>query len=133
MGVAPPSVALPIERCPDMRSRIAAPSVAAVASAILVLGVLGTSAPPASADPGIGGHGYLARITRASYGVPHITAADFGSLGFGEGYVQAQDNICVIADKIVTVNGQRARYFGASGPADPNIASDLFFQQAKDD
>ena len=30
---------------------------------------------------------YSAEIRRASHGVPHITAKDMGSLGFGEGYV----------------------------------------------
>jgi acyl-homoserine-lactone acylase len=108
-------------------------AVAVTASAMLAAGALAASALPASAATVGGRHEYIARITRASYGVPHISAADFGSLGFGEGYVQAEDNICLIAEKVVTVNAERARYFGASGPSDPNVASDFFYQKAKDD
>jgi acyl-homoserine-lactone acylase len=113
------------------RSPLRAATVAA--TAVLAAAGLATSASPASAGDVHGGHRYTARITRASYGVPHITAADFGSLGFGTGYVQAEDNICVIAEKVVTVNAQRSRYFGVTGAADANVRSDLFYQKAKDD
>ncbi|MFF5219444.1 acylase [Micromonospora sp. NPDC000442] len=76
------------------------------------------------------GGGYSALIERASYGVPHITARDFASLGYGVGYVQAEDNICLIAESVVTVNAQRSRFFGADTD---NVASDLFHQKAIDD
>ncbi|WBB47419.1 acylase [Verrucosispora sp. WMMA2044] len=76
------------------------------------------------------GGGYSALIQRASYGVPHITARDFASLGYGVGYAQAEDNICLIAEQMVTVNGQRSRWFGADTD---NVASDLFHQKAIDD
>ncbi|HEX6684561.1 MAG TPA: acylase [Candidatus Limnocylindrales bacterium] len=84
---------------------------------------------PAPASSHRSGH-FTAVIQRASYGVPHITAANYASLGFGVGYVQAEDNICVIAEKVVTVDGRRALHFGAT---DANVRSDLFFQKAKDD
>jgi acyl-homoserine-lactone acylase len=71
-----------------------------------------------------------AKIQRASYGVPHITATSFAGLGYGVGHVQAEDNICVIAERVVTVDAQRARYLGAT---DANVRSDLFHQKAKDD
>jgi acyl-homoserine-lactone acylase len=101
----------------------------AVVAGALLVGVL-TSAAPASAEPAGKIRGYSAQIRRASYGVPHITAADFASLGFGVGHVQAEDNICVIAEKVVTVDATRSRYFG---PTEPNVRSDLFFQKAKQD
>src|SRR6266545_793447 len=104
----------------------------AVLAGALVAGVL-TGAAPASGGPPGKIRGYWAEIRRASYGVPHITAADFASLGFGVGRVQAEDNICVIAEKIVTVDATRSLYFGVTGPNDPNVRSDLFFQKAKDD
>lgn len=78
-------------------------------------------------------NGYEAQIRRASYGVPHITATDFANLGFGTGYAQAEDNVCLIADKVVTVDAGRSRSFGATRPSDPDVRSDLFFQKAKDD
>lgn len=53
-----------------------------------------------------------ATIHRTSYGIPHIVADDFESLGFGHGYAQAEDNVCVLADTLVTGRGERSRWFG---------------------
>ncbi|HEX4951622.1 MAG TPA: penicillin acylase family protein, partial [Blastocatellia bacterium] len=41
---------------------------------------------------------YEAEIRRTSHGIAHITAKDYGSLGFGEGYAFAQDHLCSLAD-----------------------------------
>src|SRR6266540_3219822 len=112
-----------------MTRHLARAGTATAVVGVLVAGLL-TAATPASAEPAGKILGYSAEIRRASYGVPHITAADFASLGFGAGYAQAEDNICVIAEKVVTVDATRSRYFGAS---DANVRSDLFFQKAKDD
>ncbi|EJL02408.1 acyl-homoserine lactone acylase PvdQ [Pseudomonas fluorescens Q2-87] len=71
-----------------------------------------------------------AEIRRTSFGVPHIRAQDERGLGYGIGYAYAQDNLCLLANEIVTVNAQRSRYFG---PAQvtveqrENRVSDLFF------
>ncbi|ROM90565.1 acylase [Pseudomonas brassicacearum] len=71
-----------------------------------------------------------AEIRRTSFGVPHIRAQDERGLGYGIGYAYAQDNLCLLANEIVTVNGERSRYFG---PAQftleerENRVSDLFF------
>ena len=58
---------------------------------------------------------YTAEVRRTSYGIPHVKAADFGSMGYGVGYAFAQDNFCMMADEFVTVRGERSRYFGATG------------------
>ncbi|TFY89078.1 acylase [Pseudomonas kairouanensis] len=71
-----------------------------------------------------------ADIRRTSFGVPHIRASDERGLGFGIGYAYAQDNLCLLANEVVTVNGERARYFGpeqATLEERNNLASDLFF------
>ncbi|CRN00112.1 Acyl-homoserine lactone acylase PvdQ precursor [Pseudomonas sp. 34 E 7] len=71
-----------------------------------------------------------AEIRRTTYGVPHIRANDERGLGFGIGYAYAQDNLCLLANEIVTVNGQRARFFGpeqATLEERNNLASDVFF------
>jgi acyl-homoserine-lactone acylase len=81
-----------------------------------------------------------ATIRRTSHGIPHILADDFAGLGFGYGYAFAQDNLCVLADIYVTVNGERSRYFGPDGTwsqggndtAPHNLNSDFFFQRIKD-
>ncbi|MFD0786715.1 penicillin acylase family protein, partial [Micromonospora azadirachtae] len=102
-------------------------------AAVAALGLIVTGLGTAPAGAHQRDRGYSAEIRRASYGVPHITAANFASLGFGVGHVQAEDNICVIAETAVTVNGERSRWFGASGPTDANVRSDLFYRKAMAD
>lgn len=58
---------------------------------------------------------YDVTVRRTSFGVPHINAADYGSMGFGYGYVHAEDNLCVLLEDLITIRGERARYFGRSG------------------
>ena len=71
--------------------------------------------------------GYRARIRRTAHGVAHIDAADLASLGYGEGYAQAEDHLCSIADQVVMARGERARYFGP-GPNDAFLYGDLGFR-----
>lgn len=71
-----------------------------------------------------------AQIRRTSYGVPHIVAKDERGLGYGVGYAYAQDNLCLLANEVLTVSGERSRHFGAEGKTleqRDNLASDLFF------
>lgn len=75
---------------------------------------------------------------RTAYGIPHITAADFGSLGFGYGFAFSADDVCTMANDYVTVEGLRSRYFGPSGtytltsrPVD-NLDSDLYWKEIAD-
>lgn len=71
-----------------------------------------------------------AEIRRTSFGVPHIRAEDERGLGYGIGYAYAQDNLCLLANEVVTVNGQRSRYFGPEQVTlerRENRVSDLFF------
>ncbi len=70
---------------------------------------------------------YSAEIRRTSHGIPHITAKDMGSLGFGEGYAFAQDHLCSLADQVVKARGERARYFGP-GENNRHLNSDLAFR-----
>lgn len=71
-----------------------------------------------------------AEIRRTRFGVPHIRAQDERGLGYGIGYAYAQDNLCLLANEIVTVNAQRSRYFGpeqVTVEQRENRVSDLFF------
>ena len=52
----------------------------------------------------------------------HVRANDFAGLGFGLAYAYAQDNVCMLADSLLTVRGERSRYFG--GDALPTAGSD---------
>ena len=72
-----------------------------------------------------------ADIRRTGFGVPHIRAENERGLGFGIGYAYAQDNLCLLANEIVTVNGERSRYFGPEQltvEERENRVSDVFFQ-----
>ncbi|WP_233609156.1 bifunctional acylase PvdQ [Pseudomonas saxonica] len=71
-----------------------------------------------------------AEIRRTTFGVPHIRAADERGLGYGIGYAYAQDNLCLLANEVVTVNGERSKYFGPQAltlEQRDNLASDVFF------
>jgi acyl-homoserine-lactone acylase len=74
-------------------------------------------------------HRYHAVVQRTSFGISHVKAHDFGGLGYGYGYAFAQDNFCVLADRIVTVNAQRSLYFGETG----NLNGDFFYKYTEDE
>ncbi len=69
---------------------------------------------------------YRAELTRTAYGAPHVTAKDYGGLGYGAGYAAAEDNFCDFAERIMTVSAERSRYLGP-GERDANIVSDLYY------
>ena len=80
-----------------------------------------------------------ATVTRTRYGIPHVTAPDWAGLGFGTAVAFAEDNVCLLADHLVTISGQRSRYFGANATVTvafqdiPNVDSDAYFQGTFDD
>jgi acyl-homoserine-lactone acylase len=67
-------------------------------------------------------------IRWTSYGIPHVKAHDWASLGYGYAYATATDGVCVIARDIVTVNGNLNKYFG-----DQQRANDLFHRAVVSD
>jgi len=69
--------------------------------------------PPGSAAPK--GCRFAADIVRTEMGVPHITAQDYCGMGYGVGYAQAQDNLCLVMEEVIANRGQHARFFGATG------------------
>jgi acyl-homoserine-lactone acylase len=120
--------------------------ILAVAAALAALAVTITTAGGGSSgravaadDPPTTG-GLHATIRRTTHGIPHIIASDFAGLGYGYGYAFAADNICVLADTYVTVNGERSRYFGpdasysvgGNGTVNNNLNSDFFYQRIID-
>lgn len=82
-------------------------------------------APDLGQDGAMGN--YHAQIRRTSDGVPHIRATDWGSLGFGQGWACARDNIGTIVDMVVKVRGERTRHHGP-GPDDNHLASDFGYR-----
>jgi acyl-homoserine-lactone acylase len=73
---------------------------------------------------------YTAEVRRTSFGIAHIKANDYGSVGYGVGYAFAQDNFCTMADELLTVRAERAKYLGGTGSTPygvNNVFSDLFY------
>jgi len=71
--------------------------------------------PNPNADGGDGStppESFKATVRRTSAGIPHVKADDLGGLGYGYGYVFAEDNVCILLEEILTVRGERAKYFG---------------------
>lgn len=83
--------------------------------------------------------GHAVRVTRTAHGVAHVESADEEGIGFGIGYANAQDNVCATADLLVTLRGERSRWFGgdASGMLGlrplPNRVIDFFVHATLDD
>jgi acyl-homoserine-lactone acylase len=55
---------------------------------------------------------YSASVRRTEYGIPHINADDWGSLGYGYGYAYSQDNYCVTMREVVLASGRSAELMG---------------------
>jgi len=81
------------------------------------------SCTPAQQSPGDDHDSYRTEIRWTSYGIPHVKANDFASLGYGFAYATATDAVCVIARDIVMVNGRLAAFMG---PENGNLESDIF-------
>jgi acyl-homoserine-lactone acylase len=81
-----------------------------------------------------------ATVQRTANGVAHVSAPDAETLAYGMAYAYAQDNVCMTANQLVTVRGERARYFGGGATLGllarrmlPNEQSDLFIAAHMDD
>ncbi len=55
---------------------------------------------------------YRAVVRTTENGVIHVVAADLGSVAFGQAYFFARHYLCTLADQVVRVRSERARYFG---------------------
>ena len=87
------------------------------ASALALLGLLGC------ADTEKADYQYDVDLRWTSYGIPHVKANDWGSLGYGFAYATATDAVCVIAKDVQMVNGNLSAHFGPEGG---NLPSDIF-------
>src|SRR6516225_4309392 len=114
------------------------PAVARLVAAADQFPVSGVAAPALASRPpesrGLPAGLLTAQIRYTTGGIPHILAHNWADLGFGYGYAFAKDNICTMANGYVTVEAQRARYFGPKGSyiqlaVENNLESDFFWQQ----
>jgi acyl-homoserine-lactone acylase len=83
---------------------------------------------------------YSVSLTRTTGGVANIAGEDFADVGFGIGYAQAQDGICVLAETFLTVDGERSAFLGPEGVFQDqsaglqftNLNSDVYWTSTKD-
>src|SRR5258708_39947796 len=85
-------------------------ATAAVAAVPTVASAAG--APTLFAGRAIGGGRDGAEIRRTPYGIPHILACRYGSLGYRYRDPVPQDNLCHKGEHLVTLRGQRTQDFG---------------------
>ena len=104
--------------------------------AVLAAGCAALVLSPAS--EAAAGKRYQASITRTTYGIPHIEARDWRGVGYGVAYAYAEDNLCLLAEELATVAGERSLHFGPAGKATlgfeevDNLSSDVFFRSIID-
>jgi len=97
------------------------------ASALICLSLVGcgsaqqVAGPDATASQAIAR--YRSTIRWTAYGVPHIRADDWGSLGYGLAYAVATDGVCILAREFVVVRGEQAKFFG---PGEGRREADVF-------
>ena len=104
-----------------------------ILAAICLVAVVGcsdnnnnNSKPPVVEPPVEPSLTYDAEIVWTEYGIPHVTANDWGSLGYGYAYAYAQQNYCVVMREIVKANGESARYLGDDGDLNEDFVYKLF-------
>ena len=97
---------------------------AALALALVPLAATLPTGARADAPPNPRAQGYEATIRWTPHGIPHITADDFGSLGFGSGYAASSLVICTLYDTVVTGRGERSLHFGADARYNDQVTLD---------
>lgn len=108
--------------------------------ALAACGGSSSSSPDTVDEPPRGGD-FNVEIRRTSYGIPHIKADSYADMGYGYGYVHAQDNLCVLAEDLMTIRGERALYLGRdgsytiipNGATASNVDSDFFWRSVATD
>ncbi len=98
------------------------PAVSSLAGLSLLVPLLALATPASTAEAtgrssaavtaAKAGPRYDATIRRTAHGIPHITADNFGDLGFGAGYAAAGSSICTLADTVLTARAERSRWLG---------------------
>lgn len=114
-----------------MKRTLSRNGIAFFAAAVISAMTVGCSVTPSS--------GRSVEIQRTAHGIAHIEAADYESLAYGVAYAHAEDNVCQTANQLVTIRGERSRFFGADGQAllglrvMPNEQIDIFVRAHMDD
>ncbi len=76
---------------------------------------------------------YHVSLTRTTGGVANISGQSLADVGFGVGYAQAQDGICLLAETFLTVDGERSAFFGPEGTFKNDAEGGLVFTNLNSD
>src|SRR6185437_7501639 len=87
----------------DARGRLTHAAGAVLLAALILAGC---ATPPAAGDP------RTVTLERTDFHVVHVTAQNYESLAYGVAYAHAEDYVCTTLDSLLTVRGERSRYFG---------------------
>jgi acyl-homoserine-lactone acylase len=104
------------------------------------LAVVATAVPAAALSAKKTTSRYDVTVRYTDFGIPSITARDYGSLGYGYGFALAKETICTLAETYTTVRAQRSLHFGAdqgytyraNSSQVNNLNSDVFYQDIID-
>ena len=107
--------------CDTFRRKTRLRNTWVVLAALGLLSACGGVDPEANNVEVEGGYDLTLRWT--PHGIPHVTAKDWGSLGFGVAYVAATDSLCTLARAVLTARGEQARFLG---PDEGRRDSDVF-------
>ncbi|NND69726.1 MAG: peptidase S45, partial [Halioglobus sp.] len=108
-----------------LRTRITSPRLALLALIVVFLGACSDGKDNPDAVP-IQGATYDAFVRWTEYGIPHIKANDYGSLGYGFGYAYARENFCTVMREYVLAAGDSARYWGDAGDLNSDLVMKLY-------
>jgi acyl-homoserine-lactone acylase len=86
--------------------------VSLLLAVVSLVGGLPTDAAASETDAEVP---YVVQVRWTSFGIPHVRASNWGSLGYGYGYAFARDNVCTLARDVIESNGQLSRFFGPDG------------------
>ena len=95
--------------------------------AVLVVAAAGMCFPASAAAS------YSVSLTRTTGGVANISGASLADVGFGVGYAQAQDGICLLAETFLTLNGERSAFLGPEGTFKNEAEGGLVFTNLNSD
>lgn len=108
--------------------------VTVLALSSIVLAGCGGGGADAASERSVAEPGFQAEVRWTEHGLPHVKAQDYAGLGYGYGHAVARNRLCLLADRVITLRGERSARFGAdaeglSGFMDlPNPDSDLFYR-----
>jgi acyl-homoserine-lactone acylase len=99
-------------------------SFPAIVVAVLSLGLGACNRHSDTGHPELPAAKFNVELSRTTHGVAHVRADDFGSLGYGLAYAYAQDNVCMFADTLLTVRGERSQFFGPDARATQKVGEE---------